>query len=94
MEEQYAALGRYTAATEVLVLALRIRNRQLQELKRQIDRVVNTGSGGDAPVAFDFAAARQGIDAAQALHEEAEAALADANSVAILARKPPHRWRS
>lgn len=93
MTVHYESLGRYTAATEMLDKALRERNRQLSELKRLIDRVVDTASGWNVPVSFDFQTAQRLLKEAEDQHAVAAGALADANSASVLAQRPPRQWR-
>lgn len=93
MNENYEALGRYTKATETLDGALRERNRQLSELKRLCARVVDNAAGWEAPLDFDFKAARQCLQQAESAHANAVTAVADANSSAIQAQKPAYQWR-
>jgi len=93
MTENYEALGRYTKASEEINAAIRARNAHLAELKRLCARVVDHASGWDGLVDFDFKAALEHLQHAESAHANAVAAVADANSVAILAKKQAYQWR-
>lgn len=92
-EQNYEALGRYTQAKDDLSAALRQRNSALSDLKRVIDRVINTQQGWDAPVKFDAAAAKVLLDAAEQADTQARIALGQANAEAQQAGKPVLSWR-
>lgn len=93
IEPNYEALGRYTKAKEDLNAALRQRNGALSDLKRAIDRAINTSMGWDAPVAFDMNAAKTLLDAAEEADVSARIALGEANAEAQQAGKPVLSWR-
>jgi len=93
MTENYEALGRYTKAAENINVAIRERNLQLAELKRLCARVVDNSSGWDGLMDFDFKAAQDHLRQAESAHVNAVAAVADANSVAIPAKKQAYQWR-
>lgn len=86
----YTALGRYIAASEAMQASLRERNLALHELKRIIERSLNTQSSY-AATDFNAQEAERLLAAAGRAHHTACQHMADANAQAHAAQRPALR---
>lgn len=89
----YEAIGRYTHAKEDLTAALRQRNSALTDLKRLLDKVINTSQGWEVPILLDVVEAKYLLNQAEAADAKARIAIGEANSEAQQAVKPVITWK-